>query len=120
MAREVAAIVCNASLRSVYEGQRALKSKRCKNRAQWLTCLGRIDRQSFARKILLAIVRALGPLFHPLKIFRGHCIFKHALFICKHLRVLWLTEQFEVINYLFRILTHIVILLAAFLLATKT
>ena len=62
VAREVRAVVGDAALRAVHEGQRLLEADGGEHRAERLAGLGRVDGQRFAGEVLLLVFLGLGPL----------------------------------------------------------
>ncbi len=60
--RQVRAVVRDASLRAVHEGECPLETAGAKHGAERLAGLGRIDDERFAREVLFAVLLALAPL----------------------------------------------------------
>ena len=96
--REVRAIIGDAALAAMDEGNRALKSDRRENRAERLTSLRRIDGQGLASEILFAIFLGLGPFAHPFKLGVRDRIFEVLLLVLEHLLVFRLAEQVEMVE----------------------
>jgi len=81
MTGEVRAIIGDAALAAMHEGNRALKSNRRENRAERLASLRRIDVRASRAKFFSAIFLGLGPFAHPLKFGVGDRIFSKFFFL---------------------------------------
>ena len=99
MAREVAAVIGDAALRAMDEGQRALETDRREHRAERLAGLGRVDDQRLAGEVLFLIFPRLGPFANALDFGvaqrdprTASCLF------FEHLRVFRLAEQVEMVE----------------------
>ena len=106
VARQMAAVVGDAALRAMHEGQRTLETDGHEHRPQRLAGLGRVDRQRLAGKILLAIFGRLGPFSDTLDLRRIVRILEQRFLVGQHLLVFRTAEQLEVIEHVFGILCH--------------
>jgi len=89
------------------ERKRALKADRRKHRTERLAGLGRVHCQGFAREVLLAVFRRLGPFADLLDLDRIARVLEHLLLVRQHLLVFGTTEELEVIEHVLGVLGHV-------------
>ena len=104
--REMRAVIGDATLRAVDEGNGLFEADGDENRAERLAGLGRIDGQSFAGEILFLVFRGLGPFAHPLDFRRVTRIFEHLPLVRQHFLVFRTAEQVEVVEDVIGVLSH--------------
>src|SRR6266568_7320253 len=100
------AIIGNAALRAVHEGDGTLEAHRGEYRAERLAGLGGVDGERLARKILLAIFRGLGPFANALDFSGIAGVLEHLLLVRQHLLVFRTAEQLEMVEHVVSILRH--------------
>jgi hypothetical protein len=84
---EMAAVIGDATLRAVHEGDGALEADRGEYRTERLARFGRIYGERLAREVFLAVFRRLRPLAHPFDFGGVARILEQLLLVRQHLLV---------------------------------
>ncbi len=104
--REVRAVIGDAALRAVHEGNRALEADGREDGAERLAGLGRVDCQRFASEVLFLVFFGLGPFADLLESLVRDRVFEVLLLVLEHLLIFRLAEQIKVVENVVSILWH--------------
>src|SRR6266702_8434663 len=102
----MAAIIGNAALRAVDEGNGSFETHGREHRAKRLAGLGGVHGERFARKILLAVFGGLRPFANALDFSGIAGVLEQLLLVRQHLLVFRTAEQLEMVEHVVCILRH--------------